>query len=405
MGMWMLAAAAAAKRKQDQRKAAARRERRRRDEERRAKEKNGYSRSSSGKLPSFYACVEHELREDTELREFFQELYKKMHEVRNEATKDYPVKAEKFVEIADKYRAERQRIQEELIKLGVKFEGYDNLGSISVKQFSSEDNHNPSFSVLNRNRGNGIWGHSDRKHYERRASINGLETKYISESLVMEEYPETKLNIATEELRINKEKRANLKKEYDKLAKRRLFVNEDKKTHRLKVLSNQMSELDNTIGQNELAIKLHTFAAGLTDDQKKELVKYLRAEEGIRGACNGAMSLLSNFGRALPKFKDEKVMFAALQLMENEGLTEERITSIFRTLDKIAIRRERGEYSSSLSKDNYEDSEILKLFIKKVYEADPEFVDRNLAEIVEPEKVSLDKEKQNISNGEGDPEL
>ena len=96
-----------------------------------------------------------------------------------------------------------------------------------------------------------------------------------------------------------------------------------------------------------------------------------------------------------------------MELLEQDGLTEEEITSIFKKLDKVAILRLRGEYESKSWTHNSIDIRMIKEFVKDVYESDPDFVDRNLPDIVslDEEDRENDGEEQNISDNNDDPEL
>lgn len=400
MGMWMLAAAAAAKKKQDQRKAAARRERRRREEEER-KSKEKYSRSYSDGMPSYIECVEKEIDGDEILKKFFQRLYEKMNGIRDEAGREYKEKAEEFAALADKYEAERDKVKERLEKSGINFGDNRTLGDIYLGRFSSEYQS----STWGKSRFSLGLQKAEGKHYYRSETIDGIEYYRITESLIMEDEPEAYLNIAKESLKKNEEERDALKKEFDKLEKRRLFISEDKKRTKLKALSNRLSELNNKIDKNRQAIKEHEFVLGLTDEQKADLVKLIKAENGIETATYEVRALESKFSQAMPRFDSEDLLFKAMQLMEAEGLTEEEITTIFKKLDRVAILRERGRYSKSYSPNNGTDRTLVELFIEKVYEADPDFVDRNLAEIVEPEEESQDKSVQDVSDNNENPEL
>ena len=68
--------------------------------------------------------------------------------------------------------------------------------------------------------------------------------------------------------------------------------------------------------------------------------------------------------------------------MEKEGLTEEQIMAIFQKLDRVAIRRNRGEYDA-LNSRRYSTDEVVRGFVTHVYEEDPEFVDRNFDEVLD----------------------
>lgn len=403
MGMMYLAALAAAKKQQDRRHAAARRTRRRREaEERNSKEKSGYSRVSSNDKPSYFACVIYELSKDADLKDFFQKLYKKVHEVRDDAGRKYREQAEKFLAIANKYEDERCELEEKLKASGVKFDENNQLACISMGRFSSEVLSN----TWNKSRLSLYREAVVSSRYEYRGVINGLEHNKITEELLMEDEPLAKLNCAKESLSKNESELASTKKELDKIKKKKLFISAERKENKIVQLTNKISELDRAVYLNREAIKRYEFVLGLTDEQKTDLIKYIKAEKGITTAAYEVESLGDKFVKAIPEIDSKEVMLGALKLLEKEGLTEEEITQIFKKLDRIAIIRGRGEYEIGGISPYDVDIGIIKGFVRQIYEEDPDFVDRNLSEIVSLENEEKDKECENsdVSDGSENPE-
>ena len=404
MGMWMLAAAAAAKKKQDQRRAAARRARSRREkEEREAKEKNKYRGSSSRDLPSYLECIDQEIDSNQELKEFFQKLYQKVQEIRNEAGAEHRANAEKFRDLAEKYNKEKMKIEKKLEESGINFEGRKPFGSIYLSRFTGEYQSS-------------TWGKSrlslyrevgDSYIYYQATTINGIERYRLTESLIMEDEPEGYLNVAKSSLEYNQKKYEEAKKKLAKLEKRKLFISYEKKQNMIKKLKNEIREIENNIDSNRMAIKEHEFVLGLTDEQKSDLIKYIEAEKCISDITYKIKNLEYQFEAALPKIDDKQTIFKAMQLLEQDGMTEEEITSVFKILDKIAILKSRGEYEHKPWYRETADIKIIRSFVKEIYESDPDFVDRNLSEVVSIDKgdQEADDKNQDISDNNDDPEL
>lgn len=402
--MWMLAAAAAAKKKQDQRRAAARRARSRREkEEREAKEKNKYRGSSSRDLPSYLECIDQEIDSNQELKEFFQKLYQKVQEIRNEAGAEHRANAEKFRDLAEKYNKEKMKIEKKLEESGINFEGRKPFGSIYLSRFTGEYQSS-------------TWGKSrlslyrevgDSYIYYQATTINGIERYRLTESLIMEDEPEGYLNVAKSSLEYNQKKYEEAKKKLAKLEKRKLFISYEKKQNMIKKLKNEIREIENNIDKNRMAIKEHEFVLGLTDEQKSDLIKYIEAEKCISDITYKIKNLEYQFEAALPKIDDKQTIFKAMQLLEQDGMTEEEITSVFKILDKIAILKSRGEYEHKPWYRETTDIKIIRSFVKEIYESDPDFVDRNLSEVVSIDKgdQEADDKNQDISDNNDDPEL
>ena len=194
MGMMYLAALAAAKKKQDKRHAAARRERRRRENaEREANEKRNSSYGShSEDEPSYIECIDQEITNDQELKEFFQKLYQKIQEIRDDSGAEQRAKAVELRDLAEKYNAEKTKIEKRLEESGIEFGERKQLGGIYLSRFTGEYQSS-------------TWGKSrlslyretgDSYIYYQAETVNGIDRYYIKESLIMEDEPEGKLNAA-----------------------------------------------------------------------------------------------------------------------------------------------------------------------------------------------------------------
>ena len=405
MGMWMLAAAAAAKKKQDQRHAAARRARKRREEEeRKSKEKRNNSHSDySENMPSYFECIDEEIGNDAELKDFFQKLYQKVQQVRDEAGAEYRAKAEELVALAEKYNVEKTKIEKKLEESGIEFGERKQLAGIYLSRFTGEYH----CSTWGKSRLSLYRETGDSYIYYQAKTINGLERFRITESLLMEDEPKAYLNIAKESLADNQSKYEESKKKLKKLEKRILFISNENKQRKITKLKNEISELENNIRNNQIAIKEHEFVLGLSDEQKADFIKYIQAEKSISDISHEIESLERKFSFVLPKIESKDTILKAMELLEQDGLTEEEITSIFKKLDKVAILRLRGEYESRSWTHNSIDIRMIKEFVKDVYESDPDFVDRNLPDIVslDEEDRENDGEEHDKSDNNDDPEL
>ena len=176
----------------------------------------------------------------------------------------------------------------------------------------------------------------------------------------------------------------------------------------INVLRNKIRELESNIHNNKMAIKQHEFVLGLTDEQKADFVKYIQAEECISHITYEVRNLESRFCAALPKIDSKELIIQAMKLLEQDGLTEEEITRVFKKLDKVAILRSRDEYEHKpWFSERETDIQIIKSFVKEIYESDPDFVDRNMSQIVslDKEDKEVDVKEQDVPDDSDDPEL
>jgi len=132
------------------------------------------------------------------------------------------------------------------------------------------------------------------------------------------------------------------------------------------------------------------FVESLTPEQRKLIEEYYTVAETIEKLAK-LINEHSHQRENLQKSRSSKetIVLASEILRKKKNLSEEDIKRVFEQLDKVAIKRHRGEYDvNSYSTAEWEVEKMkpmLEGFIKHVYEADPEFTERNAWEITEGE--------------------
>lgn len=347
MGMFYLAALAAAKKRQEASIAAARRERMRREEEEKQKqsnssiEYNGSKRKIDEKnsnLPNFFDCVSYELNDDEELSAFFQQLLLKIHEIRNRDLKEIRERAENCIEQIKAIYNEMNEIKERINRPRFVISGsrgFQSDAEVNLEDFLSE------FCDSNkRNRENTLY-----------VDI------YYHLHYVIKNAPE----IYEDRDEADYYSRCARIEDVVKAIRGETDGFEDKKRWELQDLVYRMSP-----------------------EEKKDIIRFYELSQKLKDSVSELASIKQEFDSCKVELGDKELMLQAMQLLEEDGtISEEEITRIFRKLDRIAIARARGEYDEQKEKNKQIHGLVIRSFVRHVYEEDPTFVDRNLAEIVD----------------------
>ena len=371
MGMVpFLVIAAAEKRRRDASAAASRR--RKAEEERRRKkseESHHYSSSSKREL-SYTECLFQEMiYENPKLLEFFEKLDSAVTEAIGELTPEQSKHLEECLALLGKYKEQLNGVVKKIGETGL---SVDNL-SYGVYRSAYDGRYNRAYTSVT------FDGVRIPKNMAENPNDKTYEDEYNqvlekNRDLLMAEI-ETRSNIARLEKRLNghyfiRSHREDDEREYAK-AKQKL---EDIKYAKEKV---------------EAAKKKRDVVAKLTPEQRKLIVEFYSIIEPIEQVSE----LIETHSRAVckarkenPRDKKEIIERAFEILGARENLSKEDIAELFDELDRIAIRRNRGEYSERY--ETYEQSQVkdrlrgtVHGFIKHIYEADPKFVERNAWEI------------------------
>ena len=183
-------------------------------------------------------------------------------------------------------------------------------------------------------------------------------------------------------------------KEAEKSAKRAIFKRKEKfkKVEELKEELEFENYKKHSYGYDEKIIALEKLLA--MSDSEKTLFA-----EGLKELCAGIEltreldSTKHEIVLVESDYREEQMFSRALEGLSKEGsVTETSLERLFLAMDKAEIRQRRGEYqigseTSYSPRDKYKP--IVKWFVKKVYEADEDFVKRNY----EPQDEKIEKTK------------
>ena len=386
--------------------------RRREDESRRARERErereressqssyGYgsskSRGSSGK--PYIDCVMREIvyEGNTELETFAHRLDDCCRELKAQKGKEYVVEAEKCMDLVVELDAKRAEIANELQLSGVTLEVDRDTNDIMVcgtGGFSYENSNGDRISMLTRHNTQTVkvcytrYTTFNGVHLDRKAVTDPNDTRYKDR---YEELKEENVQVREEKERLLKE----IEKKERRL-KYSLFGKEDKKSN-IAELKSRVAKCDEKIAAEEEAKRRYETFAKLTPEQKEKIAKYMEMSDSM----DRTISMISRYGHkfqeeaTIRRFEyDKEIIEQGLTYMaEKYGMEEKDIDEIFKKLDLIAIKRNRGEYDFSTTSyygkySEYSDSYrkikgVMQGFIKHVYEKDEEFIERNIEETV-----------------------
>ena len=372
MGAGVILLAAAAQRRRSMEIAARRRERERRERlerERKAREKRDQERRSSYKSSSSYdnsylKCLSIEMENDPELKDFFDRLGVKVEEVRVESGKEKEKQVADLIEVVKKYQEKKVELEEQLKEAGIELGNLGRGYCYCKSPMSSQEVEYESISRYYLFNGLTLSIRNVRDPEDKQ-----FETNYESAKRICEEgLPEY----------IENQKQVRRKVALNKIPLIRSYDREKD----VETLQYNIERYERDMkAEEEAKVNLEKFRA-LTPEQKKLIGDYLEVCGSIEKGCLAISEARRTYSYTLPQRSDKQVIEEAIAKMEKEGLTEEQIMAIFQKLDRVAIRRNRGEYDA-LNSRRYSTDEVVRGFVTHVYEEDPEFVDRNFDEVLD----------------------
>ena len=376
MGAIVLLAAAAAAQEQRRR---ARDTARRREEERKNQENNSrrsYS-SSSERIP-YLDCLMYEIKADETLSKFFAALKDNAERAREEQGKSLRDEDKNIANMIEKYLEGRSEIEKRLVASG-----------IEVRSLLSDYYSMDSFSIISKED-----PHSDQCRYITTGmTFNGLNLslKTLDNPPFRERYESQKKKC--DGLRIEKGEKEELIEKQESLLK---YVPFGKNARRdvISKTEKELREIERELEREErLRKELETFES-LSPSQIQDIRKYLEATICMYKAMQSIRSKAREFAAKVPKIDEKTIIEKALEAtMDELHLGEEELADIFRRMDKVAIKRYRGEFDDEGKYYDFSDygllgrkKDLVRGFIKHVYEEDPEFAERNMVEVIKDEK-------------------
>ena len=358
---------------------------RRRQEERKRQEENNSSRSSYSSyrytIP-YLDCLMYEIDSDEKLSCFFETLKENAEKLREESGKGYRESAQDIATMVDNYQEGRSQIEKKLTDSGIEVKGIDSKG------YSLD-----SFSIVSKE------STYDRYTYiSTRATFNGLEltTDKLNNPDFKEKYEEQKKKC--DELRVQKAMKEKELSRQQSLFKYLPFGKPDRRLQISKI-KDALKSIEEELALEEKYRKEMQIFESFTPEQRKTIQRYLIATDYMSRAIDSINKMAREFRGKLPSIDEKDIIEKAFNdTIAELGLEEADIADIFRRMDRVAIRRHRGEFDGKSEYFEYADygikgrkKDLVKGFIKHVYEEDPDFVDRNMEEVLEDEETR-DKE-------------
>ena len=378
MGAIVLLAAAAAA--QEQRRRARDAARRREEERKKQENKNNSNRShssSSERIP-YLDCLMYEIKADETLSKFFAALKDNAERAREEQGKSLRDEAQNIANMIEKYLEGRLEIEKRLVASG-----------IEVRSLLSDYYSMDSFSIISKED-----PHSDQcRQITTGVTFNGLDLSLnsLDNTRFRERYESQKEKC--DGLRIEKGEKEELIKKQESLLK---YVPFGKNARRdvIAKTKKELKEIERELEREErLRKELETFES-FTPSQIQDIRKYLEATICMYKAMQSIRSKAREFAAKVPKIDEKTIIEKALEAtMDELHLGEEELADIFRRMDKVAIKRYRGEFDDEGIYYDFSDygllgrkKDLVRGFIKHVYEEDPEFAERNMVEVIKDEE-------------------
>ena len=370
-----VAAAYAAQEKRRRARSAARKRAEERKKEEEKKARNSYYSERRNPEVSYLDCVIQEIQEDEVLQKFFGTLLKNAQIYRRSKGVEYEDAAKEMDGLIGRYVEERQKVLDRIKASGIQVNEYDNR-AYSLDEFDLNITER-EFNYAN------IKGVS---------TFNGLRitTADIENDSFRKRYEAQKAKC--DELRKEKEELERKLKRQETLKKYIIFGRYDREEE-IRDIYKRLDQIEKEIGkEKELEREFKTYEA-FTPEQIKDIKDYLDASASIGRGINSIRANIYQFGQQIPQLGDKEVLDNALNTtMEELGMGEEEIADVFRRMDKVAIKRQRGEYEYSYKTREYRSSyrtgrfsSLVESFINNIYEEDPNFVERNMEEVLEDE--------------------
>ena len=370
-----VAAAYAAQEQRRRARSAARKRAEERKKEEEKKARNSYYSERRNPEVSYLDCVIQEIQEDEVLQKFFGTLLKNAQIYRRSKGVENEDAAKEMDGLIGRYVEERQKVLDRIKASGIQVNEYDNR-AYSLDEFDLNKTER-EFNYAN------IKGVS---------TFNGLRitTADIENDSFRKRYEAQKAKC--DELRKEKEELERKLKRQETLKKYIIFGRYDREEE-IRNIYKRLDQIEKEIGkEKELEREFKTYEA-FTPEQIKDIKDYLDASASIGRGINSIRANIYQFGQQIPKLGDKEVLDNALNAtMEELGMGEEEIADVFRRMDKVAIKRQRGEYGDSYQIRDYRSSyrtgrfsSLVASFIKNIYEEDPNFVERNMEEVLKDE--------------------
>ena len=378
--LFLAAAAAAQEQRRRSRNAARRRQEERRKKERENNSSRGYS--SYGETIPYLDCLMYELEGDEKLAQFFKALKENAERAREESGKDYREGAQEIASMVERYQEGRAQIEKRLTDSGIEVKGIDS------KSYSMDD-----FSIISKER-----SYSKYNYVSTRTSFNGLELTLdrLNNPDFKEKYESQKAKC--DELRVQKAMKEKELSRQQSLLKYLPFGKPDRRLEISKI-NDELKSINRELEvEAQYRQEMETFES-FTPEQLEDIRKYLEATDCMSRAIDSINAKAREFRGKLPSIDEKDIIEKAFNdTIAELGLEEADIADIFRRMDRVAIRRNRGEYDGKGTYYEYRSyglegrkKDLVHGFVKHVYEEDPDFVERNMEEVLEDEK-SRDEE-------------
>ena len=334
-----VAAAYAAQEQRRRARSAARKRAEERKKEEEKKARNSYYSERRNPEVSYLDCVIQEIQEDEVLQKFFGTLLKNAQIYRRSKGVESEDAAKEMDGLIGRYVEERQKVLDKIKASGIQVNEYDNR-AYSLDEFDLNKTER-EFNYAN------IKGVS---------TFNGLRitTADIENDSFRKRYEAQKAKC--DELRKEKEELERKLKRQETLKKYIIFGRYDREEE-IRDIYKRLDQIEKEIGkEKELEREFKTYEA-FTPEQIKDIKDYLDASASIGRGINSIRANIYQFGQQIPKLGDKEVLDNALNAtMEELGMGEEEIADVFRRMDKVAIKRQRGEYGDSYQIRDYRSS-------------------------------------------------
>ena len=339
------------------------------------KARNSYYSERRNPEVSYLDCVIQEIQEDEVLQKFFGTLLKNAQIYRRSKGVESEDAAKEMDGLIGRYVEERQKVLDRIKASGIQVNEYDNR-AYSLDEFD--------FNITERE-----FNYANIKGV---STFNGLRitTADIENDSFRKRYEAQKAKC--DELRKEKEELERKLKRQETLKKYIIFGRYDREEE-IRDIYKRLDRIEKEIGkEKELEREFKTYET-FTPEQIKDIKDYLDASASIGRGINSIRANIYQFGQQIPNLRDKEVLDNALNAtMEELGMGEEEIADVFRRMDKVAIKRQRGEYGDSYQIRDYRSSyrtgrfsSLVASFIKNIYEEDPNFVERNMEEVLKDE--------------------
>lgn len=410
----LLMAAAERQRRNRQRAASARR---RNEEARKARNNRssygssyggsyGYSSQRGYHERPYIESVMRELEygDDESLLEFARKFSDYCKEDAVKKGKKYAEEAEECLDFINQADERRKKVIEELEESGVRL-GYDGFDQgeyhvVGLKDFSYVDAKGKRVSALER-----YDIDKDTVKIVNCYLFNGL---YLKRSMLTNPDDTTYKDIYEKKVEENKglrEEREALIEEVQKKEKRlkRALFGKDEKEEELMKLKKRGMEIDEKLAEEEKARQRYETFKSLTPQQKSRIIEYMDLSDSMIKTSKMVEKCGSEFKKQVSKYVigRETVEKVLDHMIEDGEMTEEKLSTIFRKFDRIAIRRNRGEYEDypethtrKIPINSTEFADIRKAmrgFIEHAYEEDENFVEHNLEDAVVEQEDERDE--------------